>query len=483
MSSISKLSALCLTTILCACTITDVTRPDLQTAEPLNWSAYLETVSDISNGISNDEAVSAWWELFGDETLNALIHTGVEGNLDVAMARARVRESRALMDAEIAGFKPRIGVSGAAEAQHLSENGSLPVGSIPGFNVDQVVYNAGFDAAWELDVFGRNSRKEEIAIARLQSVEETRCDLTIALIGEISRNYFELRGAQLEQKNIGGIVSGQAEIVETVSVKRQYGEASDFDVERASAQLAEFEILMPPLEARIRGSIYRLSVLTGQAPDTLTTQLMMQTPLPAMPALHMTGVTSDLLRRRADVRRAERQYVISAKQVELSDLSYYPTFSLFGGVGPNSTDLTDILDLKSIAANVGAMASWTFYDNGVRDAQNEAALARLDQARLAYRQSVLGALEDVETSTLRFTQSVREWNLQQSVEGLRVRIAKLARARYDGGSGPLLDVLQTELDVSNARVKTAKLQTQNLVHLVSFYKALGGGWAVFEDGE
>lgn len=462
--------------LLSACA-TNVTSPKLDTNVEPNWSEYLS--AQRARPITS-QASDTWWRNFDDPVLTALIEQGMPANLELSTARARVREARAMAQATKAGFGPNIRLDGSITGQSQTKNGIFPVGRIPGFDRQQIIYETGFDAGWEIDVFGRNERKAQIADLQVESALNATRSLIVTLNAEIARNYIDLRGAQTENQILLDNIARQEKIIHLIQLKRDYGEASDLDVERAQARLSDMKIGLPQLEARRRAGIYRLSVLTGQMPDALTKQLQLPKELPKPIEINSIGLNSDLLRRRPDIAKAERAYMIIANQQEIAQLSLYPSFSLFGSAGPNTTNLTDIFDLGSLALNLGGLAKWSLYDGGKKHAQIDAANARLEQAQSLYSHTVLLAMQDVETAAVRYTQSRKEMREQQTALLHRQRIAGMAKTRYEAGTGTILDVLNSEQDLANAKANLARAQTLSLTHLISFYKSLGGGWKQFE---
>lgn len=458
-----------LTTLLAGCASLSVEpAPPLETAAPVEWSDWL-----AASGLQADGLAPPFWKQLEDPILDALIEKALAANPDLAVTASRLREARALARADIAALGPRLGAGGSLTAQRLSETGTLPAGRIPGIDTEQVLYDVGFDASWELGLFGRHAARRDIAEARVNAAQAGLEDARASLIAEISRDYVALRGAQAERKSLALIIDRQRQLFETVEVRRDFGEASDLDLERARIQLASFEARQPPLEADIRTRFYRLSVLTGSTPSALSTRLSHEAalPLPSQPPGY--DLTSDVLRQRADVRQAERNYFVAARNRDLTALDIYPTVSLFAGGGPNTTDLVELFDPASLALDLGALFDWVLIDGGRREALTEASDEQRVQAAFAYRRVVLRALEEVEVAAARLVEARRELQQREVVVAGRADIADMARMRFEAGTGTLMDVLETERDLAEAEIAVTRLRTQSLIEQISLEKALG----------
>jgi outer membrane protein, multidrug efflux system len=442
--------------------------PPLVAIAPGAWSGYLQ-----ASGIGIGAPPLPLWQSLHDPLLTDLVEQARAANLDIAIATSRVREARASERAQVAAQGPNVGVGGSASANRQSENGLIPAGRVPGIATEYALFDASFDASWELDLFGRKDARRDVAAAQVQSQEESLRDVQTSLTAELCRTYITLRGAQAEQQKLAFIVDRQQRLLAAIRLKRRHGEVSDLDVERAVAQLSDYQARQPALETAIRSAVYRLSVLTGQQPDTLTAALIIAAPLPE-PEQEMTAdISSDVLRRRADVRKSEREYVVAARTRDLKALDIYPTFSLFGSAGPTAKSMLDLFNPTSLAANLGALMSWPLFDGGRRRADVAAADEKRIQAELGYRRTLLGALEEVETAALRYVETGHERDKSRTTSAARARVAAMERIRFKGGTGTIPELLIAERDQAEAELSLAKLNTRTLTERIALEKALG----------
>ena len=458
---------------LSACTVgPDFMRPDVQIK---GWIAQQ----------NQQDVITAWWRVFNDPVLDDLIEDVAQDNLDIQIARARIAESRALKGIARAPLLPNFGSDGSLSRTKQSENNPQFI-QAPGIDIPQIqeTYKAGFDASWEIDLFGGNRRALEAASARLGSAEALRRDVVLSVLAETARNYVTLRGGQKRLTLLKKNADLQAQTADLVSKQVKIGIARDVDLARAQAQLENTRAQIPAVEAQIRNTAYRLAVLTGRQPVALLEVLEASAPLPAPEEVIPVGLKSDLLRRRPDIQIAERELEAATADIGVAVAELYPSFNLTGSFGYLAADsLGDLIK--------GASEQWFFtpfidfpiFKGGRLRANIKAAEARESQAALDYEQTVLRALEETESALVSYAkeQETRA-RLRRSVEA-SVRAANLAGKLYDKGLADFIDVLQAERDLSMAENNLVKSETRVLTNLIALYKALGGGWEVFENEE
>ena len=424
---------------------------------------------------------TAWWRTLGDPVLTELIETAAHRNLDVREAEARLREARALRDAAVGGSLPEIGASASATRNRLSRNGQIPIGSIPGFDRNFSLYDAGLDASWEIDLWGHDRRTVEAAGARAEAAEEARRDTLLRIVAEVARDYAELRGAQARLASTRADAEAQGGIAGLVDQRYQAGEAARFDFARADAQAKTTAAAIPGIESDVRAAAYSLALLTGQPPEALAAKLLAPAPLPASPAKVAAGLRSDLLLRRPDIRRAERDLAAATADVGVATAELFPRFSLIGSIGQQAQSTGD-LDLGgSTRFSIGPSLHWPIFSGGRVRAQLRAADARADAAAARYERAVLTALADSETAINRYaatqaTRAAREGALAQSKVAL-----DLAQQRYRAGEDDLVNLLDAQSAHSLAERQTADAAEAELTALTTLYKALGGGWQSFDE--
>ena len=421
-----------------------------------------------------------WWRELKDPELVCCIEKGISGNQNIKEAQARVREARGLRGVAAAGLLPQVDSSALYNRSLTSDTAGiisqLPKELISSINFEQDLYQGGFDASWEIDIFGGKRREVQAASARAQSSIENYRDVMISVIAEIARNYVELRGAQRQLSIAEKNSDIQEKTLSLVKIRQDAKITSDLEVEQAKAQLERTRGAIPSLRASIRGSAYRLAVLTGQPPNSLLDELLTTSPIPNPPDIVPVGLPSDLLLRRPDLRRAENDLRAAASDIGVATADLYPRFFLTGQGTPQSAKFVDLFRADSFAWSVGPSVSWpVFHGGGIRS--NIAAVkARRDEALARYRQAVLTAMEDVETSLVGYAEhQVERERLALSVES-QARAVDLAGERFATGIRDFLTVLDAQRQLRDVEDSLVLSETQVLVNLIGLYKALGGGW-------
>ncbi|MEM9597801.1 MAG: efflux RND transporter permease subunit [Acidobacteriota bacterium] len=426
---------------------------------------------------------AAWWKALGDDMMEELVNDAVAHNHDLEAARARVRQARALRRAVAAGGRPQLAAQVSGAGFRLSENGPeagpLALGLA---EVEGELYQVGFDAGWEIDVFGGVRRRVEAADARLGAAVESRRGLLLTIIAEVARNYTELRGAQrrlaLAEKNVE-LQVGTHRLVEN---KAKAGLVSKLDIHRAAALLEGTRALVPPLRADVRAAAHRLAVLTGRPPAALSDRLTTSRPLADPPDLVPVGLDSHLLRRRPDVRAAERRLAAASADIGAATALRYPRFFLTGRGGTEGGSFTDLFDASSRVWSLGPSISWPWFQGGRLRAGVDAAEDAHRAAEAEYRGAVLGAAEDVESALVRYAEEqLRRRALANAADAAR-RSVDLAQVLYDKGLSDFLPVLDAERTQTEVEDQLAISETAVVLRLVALYKALGGGWQVAEAG-
>ncbi|RMB02011.1 efflux transporter outer membrane subunit [Eilatimonas milleporae] len=469
------------TLTLSACTIGPDYQFDLQAPQQTYAN---ETAAIIAaDGKAGLTAEASWWETFEDPLLSRLIGDAVAHNHDLEAARANVRLARALRAGRYSRLLPQVDASGAIVRQRPSENGAIDIGALSDAGVASLETNliqTGFDAGWEIDVFGAARRGVEAAAREVDAAYDAQRDVTVTVIAEVARNYAELRGAQrrlaLIEKNIGL----QSETVALVEGKYRAGVAPELDLTRARANLASTEAQRADIRASERATAHRLAVLTGQAPAALLEELLTAEPLPSPPDIVPTGLPSDLLVRRADVREAERRMASATARVGQAKADFYPRFFLTGSAGLESTSFTDLFMGGSQAWSIGPAISLPIFRGGQLRANLSRSEAELDIARTRLEQSILIAVEDVETALVNYAEAHRRQQDLSDAVAAATRSVELARILYDRGLSEYLDVLDAERSLTSLEDTLAQSETGTIVRTIALYKALGGGWQVFE---
>jgi multidrug efflux system outer membrane protein len=338
------------------------------------------------------------------------------------------------------------------------------------------LFQWGFDATWELDVFGGTRRAVEAADADLGAAVESRRDVLVTLISEVALNYVELRGAQRRLRIARENIAAQRDTVELTEQRYRAGFIGELDVAQATAQLATTESQVPLLETAARQAIYQLSVLVGEPPGALLAELEPENPLPVAPPPVPLGMPSDLLRRRPDIRVAERQLAAATARIGQATADLFPKFDLTGSIGPQASDIRHILDAKSLAWSVGPGVSWPIFDGGRIRANIAVQDARTQQALATFQKTVLTALQDVENALIAYGNERERYAALTSAEEANSRAVELSNDLYVRGLGAFLNVLDSQRALYASQDALVQSEITAITDLISLYKALGGGW-------
>ncbi len=426
--------------------------------------------------------LARWWTVFEDPLLNSLVERAVQSNLDLRVAEARIREARAVRASAAAGLWPALDTAGSYTRSRSSENAfNVPSqggtsGGASGIKLERNFYNAGFDANWEIDVFGGVRRGVEAADAILEATEYSRRDVLVTLLGDVARNYIDLRGAQRRLAVARANVKTQQDSLDLTRVRFDAGLASDLDVARAEAQVNATAAQIPNLESAIKEAAYSLDLLLGQAPGALWHELEKELAIPNLPSEVLVGLPSDLLRRRPDIRVAERQLAAATAQVGSAVADLFPKFFLTGLAGMESISAGDWFTAGSRYWSIGPTIRWPIFDAGRIRANIEIRNAQQEQALNQYEKTILAALGDVEKSLINYSQEqVRYRSLTDAVAANR-RAVEMAQELYVRGLNDYLNVLDTQRALYVTETELALSEATMASNLVALYKALGGGW-------
>lgn len=451
-------------------------RPDL--SMPLTWKEARESGVDTRSA-----ELAQWWTAFNDPLLNSLIERAVQSNLDVRLAEARIREARALQAITAAGAWPTVDVSGSYARNRISKNAlsfPSPAGGAPsagpGGDLEHNLFKTGFDASWEIDLFGGVRRSVEAAEANVDASVEDRRDALVTLLGDVANNYIDLRGLQRRLAVAHASLKSQEEILDLTRVRYRAGLANDLEVAQAEAQVATTAAQIPTLESSLRRAAYRLDVLLGLEPGALSAELSNEALIPALPPEVLVGLPSELLRRRPDIRRAERQLAAATAQIGAATADLFPKFLLTGSGGLQSFSASDWFTSGSRFWSVGPTVRWPIFDAGRIRANIEVRNAQQEQALRRYEKTVLTALQEVESSLVNYSkEQARHRSLVEAVTANR-RAVEVANELYLRGLGDFLNVLDAQRSLLLAESDQAQSEATMASNLVSLYKALGGGW-------
>ena len=438
---------------------------------------------------ANTEPVAQWWTALGDPELTHLIDETLATNPGIDVARARVREARANLRQQTATGLPTTGADAAylrtaniesllgSSASGSSGAGTQGSGTSSSSGGGLNLYVVGFDATWELDFFGGNRRAVEGASAAVNASEANVADAIVTLTAEVAQSYIQLCDARqrlaLTQQNI----DIESRLVDLMKARRAGGAATDLDVVRINNQLDTTRAMVPALNATVTEQLNRLAALTAKAPGALDADLAKAGPVPAPPATTNIGDPAALLRRRPDIRVAERRLAQQTAAVGQNVAAEFPKISLFGTVGFAATHPEDLFDGSNFTYLAGPLLQWTPWDFGRLRARVAQAKSGRDEAEANYRQTVLNALADAETSLARYGQQRDAVTILGRARASAEEAYRLTEIRLRGGTAATTDVLDADTRRNQADLSYQQALAELTQDYVALQKSLGLGWA------
>jgi len=419
-----------------------------------------------------DGGPTAWWTTFDDQLLTSLITRTVQSNLTLQQAEARVRESRAERRIAAADLWPQIEASGSYTRERTSKNGVNPGGAGKTFNL----FQGGFDANWEVDVFGGNRRQVEAADASVEAAEDDRNAVLVSLMGEVGLEYVTYRSLQQRSALAKRNVAAQQGTLDLTRRLFNAGLAPELDVQRAAAQVATTASTIPLLEQQAAQAMHALGVLIGQPPMTLQQELAVVGPIPKPPAQVAVGLPSELLLRRPDVARSERQLAAQTAEIGVATRDLFPRFFISGAASLQSVRGSDFFDWQSRLLSLGPSVSWPIFEGGRIRANIALQTATQQELLAAYEGVVLQAFQDVEDALVAFSQQQATRAQLEDAVRANQRAADLARQAYGQGLTDFLTVLEAQESVFTSQDTLAQTERDVALGLVALYKAVGGGW-------
>ncbi|HVH73085.1 MAG TPA: efflux transporter outer membrane subunit [Candidatus Dormibacteraeota bacterium] len=443
-----------------------------QAAVPSQW-----TVAPTRGTGTKSPETDDWWASFQDPELNSLVERSVSRNLDLKLALERVQEARAARGIARSGYFPS--VDGAASGTRNRQKVIAPVGpqNSPVFApVEFNNFQGGLSASWELDVFGGTRRSVQAATADMTAAEENRRDVLVILLGDVGRVYAQLRGFQRRLEIANKNIKTQQDTLDLTSARAKAGLATELDVSRAAAQLESTKAVVPTLLSGIDVSIHRLSVLLGEEPGALRSELEKTSPIPSAGPEVDVGLPSDLLKRRPDIRRSEAQVAAATARIGEAKADLFPRFVLTGTAGRQATQLHDLTLGAGNFFSAGPSISLPLFTGGRIRSNIAVQTSRQREALIGYQSTVLNALEEVENALVSYSQEQeRRDRLNEAVAHSQLAV-DLATEQYKAGLVDFLSVLDAQRDLYANEDQLVQSQTSVTTNLVGLYRALGGGW-------
>jgi NodT family efflux transporter outer membrane factor (OMF) lipoprotein len=438
---------------------------------PAHWAGPEPAAADALPDVD----LARWWAVFDDAILSSLEERAVRSNLDLMQAEARIRQARAARGIAASALGPTVDAAGAFQrSRSPGRSSNWQDGNTRGVVSNH--YDAGFDAGWELDIFGGIRRNIEAADADLLASVESRRDVLVRLTAEVARTYTELRAFQQRIEIARENLALQQHTARLTRQRFEGGFVSGLDVANADAQVATTASQIPLLEATARQSIYALGILLGQAPAALVPELSPASAIPAAPPAAPVGVPSDLLRRRPDIRRAEADIHAATARIGVATADLFPKFMLTGSAGLTAGDFSSWLTWAQRFWSFGPAVNWRVFDTGRTQSTIELQEALQEQTLIAYRQTVLAALQEAENALIASAkEQERRASLVSAVAANR-KAVRLAKTLYTEGQTDFLSVLEAQRSLFLTEEALVLSTSAVSTDLVALYKAIGGGW-------
>jgi NodT family efflux transporter outer membrane factor (OMF) lipoprotein len=471
--------------LLAGCTM----GPDYHAPEIAAPAQFAELPSDktqapFSLAVPREADLSRWWLQIPDPQLHKLIRAALGANLDLKSAVSRIREAREQEIVAGAAALPHLSATGAAVNLHSNSNplagltgGGAAGGAAAGGRTIKI-YSAGFDASWELDIFGGTRRAIEAAKADTQAALWQMRDGEVSLTAEVANDYIALRAAQARIAALQAQVRAERGLLQLTAARARAGFVTQLDVNQQKVQTQSIAAEVPELQAQIRVQEHAIAVLLARQPEAMTAELDRAAPLPAIPRTLPVGLPSDLLRRRPDVRAAERKLAAATAQEGVAIAALYPKFDLLGLLSVASPTLGGLFSTRNLTrAGVGQI-NWPLFQGGQGRANVRAKKEEERQAYFAYRAAILKAVRDAEDALVRYAkEQQRLAALQAALQTAKASVA-LAKQQYKAGVANYARVLSGEQQWRAAQDQAIQSRQALAQDMIALYKALGGGWTM-----
>lgn len=433
-----------------------------QTAAPSTWDASMS---------AGAIALDHWWSALGDEHLDRLVRETLAANHDVRAAAVRVRESRAALGIAESANRPQVDAVGSIQRERLSEDRTQGFG-----DSYQTLYRAGFDASWEIDLFGGNRRGVEAAFADLDAQAAAARGVQVSVVAETVATWLDLAAANERLTLARATVASQQKTHDLAQARYQAGLVGAADLAEAEAQIAQAQAQIPALEAARAHAQVRLGVLSGRRVEALRAALSEPTRIPPPQDVLAIGLPSDLLTRRPDVVQAERALAAATARIGQAKADWFPRFSLTAGFGYEATSGGDFVSKPNQFWSLGPAIRWPILSGGRIRANVKAADARAEQAAIRYEQVVLSAFGEVESSLVALAREQERLRSLETALAAQDRALAVAQERFTRGLDAYEGVLRAQrlqIDLQDRVVLSRRAVGQDLAALA---KALGGGW-------
>jgi NodT family efflux transporter outer membrane factor (OMF) lipoprotein len=450
----------------------DYQRPDVPV--PKQWSVPTATSPQV-------KALEKWWQNFNDPILNQLVIDAINANLDLKQTLDRIKDARARRTSTIAAGLPSFSGKNNVNRRLNSSASTSSTSQAGGFGLSNQIINllqVGIDAQWELDFFGGVQRAVEVADASIDSEIENRRDVLVTLLGEVARNYIELRGNQQLIAITEANLRSQQDTLALLKVRQQAGLADMSEIAQAEAELAIINAQFPSYETAVKQAIHALSLLLAKQPDALMSRLEPIATIPSVKTTVLPDLPSALLQRRPDIRYAERQLAIANAQIGIATSELYPKFNLAEFLGLQNTNITNFTPIGK-SWSLGATLTMPLFNWGKLNANIKSKEALYQQSLLGYQKTVLTAFKEVEDALVAYDKEQQKQQALQQAVIANQQSVQLASERYEKGLSNFINVLSSQQSLYQAQSNLVSSKAKTSADLVLLYKVLGGGWQSF----
>jgi NodT family efflux transporter outer membrane factor (OMF) lipoprotein len=426
--------------------------------------------------------LAQWWKSFDDPVMQSLVEQAIQANLNLEIALTRVQEARTMEAVAIGEALPSAGVSATSAGGTGHDNTSGRINgpldaAVDPQGVRHINQAIGFDATWEVDLFGKLRREIEAAGYDTEAAIAARNDVLIIVVADVARTYLQLRGLQMRMAVARRSIASARQTLAFVRTRYEHGLTNESDVALAKRHLAFLEATVAPLSSAIDAAKYSIAALLGQYPESLSEELETPGMIPPMPEQVPVGIPLDLLRRRPDIRQAERELAGATARIGVATADLFPHLTLTGAAGLQGP-------AKALGGifigGVGPSLSWDILDFGTLDAIVDVADLRAREFLLSYRQTIIQAVQYVDTANANYAaQRDRVRKLNDAVLASQQAVT-LASERYDRGLTDFLNVLDAQREEYALEDQYAVAEQAAALELVALYKALGGGWEQYQ---
>jgi|WetSurMetagenome_2_1015567.scaffolds.fasta_scaffold11583_3 NodT family efflux transporter outer membrane factor (OMF) lipoprotein len=463
--------ALPIVLLLSGCTTVgpNYTAPEMKT--PAAWQKEISGVATDKQ--SEQEILAKWWTTLNDPVLSTLMERAVAGNFSLKQALNNVTQAHIQRGITDTSRLPTVNGTGSAGRSYSKDF----AGDFTGTNS----FRTGLDASWELDIFGGVKRSIEAADANIQATQESYRDALVSLLAEVALNYIDVRSYQSRLQVAESNLKSQEETYNITKWRHQAGLITELDEQNAAKLLEQTRSQLPSLKSGLEQAKNRIAVLLGSEPGAVGSELEEYKPVPVTPRAIALGIPADLLRRRPDLRKAERSLAVQTARIGVAVADRYPKISLSGNIGLSALTLGKFFSTDGLSTGVSSGISWPVYQAGKIAKNIELQWAIQEQQLIAYKAALLTALQDVENALIAFSyEQTRRESLSKEVEFAK-QAADISKAQYSSGLIDFQSVLEAQTTLTSAQDQLAQSDAQVISDLISLYKALGGGWSSFEE--